>query len=171
MSGVYRGSLEFYGKTISSAEVMAEKQEFALRWPVRNYSIRDGSLSVLCEGPECSVAAVTDWFAYSPSRNKRSSGVAEVKFSLNVDRLTITRETGKVFRGQRADPAGMLNRWQFLNEGCRGGSGNDEATWRACDAREHTQQSLSAAGWCYGRIGEYGYQMNWHRCGTNSVKN
>ncbi|MEW9837992.1 S1C family serine protease [Mesorhizobium marinum] len=171
MSKAYRDSLEFYGKNISAAAVMSEKQEFAERWPVRSYSIREGSLSVVCHGADCSVSAITDWFAFSPLRNKRANGAAEFKFSLNTDRMTITRETGKVLKGQRADPTGMLKRWQHLNSDCRGGSGDEQATWKACDEREHTAESLSAAGWCYGRKGEYGYQMEWHRCKANSLRN
>lgn len=170
MSDVYTENINFYGNVISSALVMEEKRKFAQRWPIRDYSIRDGSLAVICAGSDCTVSAVVDWFAHSPSRAKSSNGVATFEFLLNTDRLSITREAGSVLRGQAANPNGMLIRWSEQNEKCRGGSGDSEETWRACDAREHTQMSLAAAGWCYGRQGEARYQMQWHRCGTRSLQ-
>lgn len=170
MSGVYTEDVEFYGNVVSAASVMEEKRKFAHRWPIRDYSVRDGSLSAACTGSVCSVSAIIDWFAHSPSRAKSSNGVAAFEFRLNTDRLSITRETGSVSRGQTASPNGMLVRWHDQNGKCRGGSGESQETWQACDAREHTQKSLVAAGWCYGRQGEYGYQMEWHRCEARSLR-
>lgn len=171
MGGVYTESVEFYGNVVSAATVMEEKRKFAQRWPIRDYSIRDGSLTVNCTGSVCNVSAVSDWFAHSPSRAKSTNGVATFDFQVNTEQLTITRETGKVLRGQAADPSGMLARWHDQNGKCRGGSGDSQETWQACDDREHTDKSLTAAGWCYGRQGEYGYQMEWHRCDTRSLRN
>ncbi len=169
MSNVYTESLFFYGNSSSAAQVMDEKRKFAQRWPVRNYSIRDGTLTVSCAGHICDVAAIVDWFAHSPARAKSSNGVASFELQLDTRKLTITRETGSVHKGQRASPAGMLTKWHDENRRCRGGSGNDEKTWEACNAREHTGLSLQAAGLCYGRHGEYGAQMEWHLCGPGSL--
>lgn len=170
MTGVYTESTEFYGNVVSAASVMEEKRKFAQRWPIRDYSVRDGSLSVACTDTMCSVSAVVDWFAHSPSRARSSNGVATFEFRLNTDRLSITQETGAVLRGQAANPDGMLVRWHDQNGKCRGSSGDSQETWQACDARDHTQKSLAASGWCYGRQGEYGYQMEWHRCEARSLR-
>ncbi len=171
MSGIYTESIEFYGNVVSAAAVMEEKRKFALRWPVRDYSVRDRSLSVACKDSVCSVSAVVDWFAHSPARARSSNGVASFEFQINIDRLSVIRETGSVLRGQAANPEGMLTRWQDQNGKCRGGSGDSQETLRACDARTHTEKSLAAAGWCYGRQGEYGHQMEWHRCDARSIRN
>ena len=56
------------------------------------------------------------------------------------------------------------------NGRCRGGSGDDPATWEACAERLAFQRRLAALNWCYGRRGEAGYQMQWHRCGPNSLR-
>lgn len=56
------------------------------------------------------------------------------------------------------------------NGRCRGGSGDDPATWDACAERLAFQRRLSALNWCYGRRGESGYQMQWHRCGPSSLR-
>ncbi len=66
------------------------------------------------------------------------------------------------------DAQSLLQRFEQLNGRCRGGSGNDPATWAACDERERLGPRLNALGWCFGREGEMGAEMQWHRCGPNS---
>jgi hypothetical protein len=56
------------------------------------------------------------------------------------------------------------------NGRCRGGSGDSQETWEACGARDAYGRVLAMLGWCYGRQGEAGYQMNWHRCQANSIR-
>ncbi|MBF0138034.1 MAG: hypothetical protein H7833_05695 [Magnetococcus sp. DMHC-1] len=60
--------------------------------------------------------------------------------------------------------ADLLVRWDELNGRCRGGSGDDQKTWDACDEREKMGDQLKSHGWCYGEPGQFGYQMAWHRC-------
>ncbi|GGA59732.1 hypothetical protein GCM10011385_11890 [Nitratireductor aestuarii] len=165
MSSVYARNVNFYGKPITLDSLMDEKQKFAQRWPIRDYSLREGSLLTDCQGALCIVSATVDWFAYSPSRKKRSSGVAIFSFSLDTKNLRILKETGQVLKGQSAKPDGMLVRWHERNGKCRGGSGDSTDTWRSCDEREYTDTALTAMGWCYGRPGQFAYQMQWHRCG------
>lgn len=54
--------------------------------------------------------------------------------------------------------------WYFLNELCRGGSGDNPETHRACDNREKLDKVIRKAGWCYGRDGQPGYLQEWERC-------
>ncbi|MER9302914.1 hypothetical protein [Mesorhizobium sp. M0496] len=63
----------------------------------------------------------------------------------------------------------LLNAEGALNELCRGGSGDDPKTLQACDDRNAVETRLYAAGWCYGKRGQAGYQMKWHRCTANSL--
>lgn len=60
------------------------------------------------------------------------------------------------------DPAALIEEWSRLNSACRGGSGDAPATDAACQARGAVDAKLEAAGWCYGRPGEAGYQNDWH---------
>ena len=62
-------------------------------------------------------------------------------------------------------PAALYQRWLHANEDCRGGSGDSAETNTACEYRNTIDRKMAAAGWCYGRPGESGYQMDWHRCG------
>ena len=68
----------------------------------------------------------------------------------------------------RLDPQLLLSQWSDLNGSCRGGSGNNPATLEACEQRNVASNRLLQAGYCYGRRGEYGYQMSWHVCEPNS---
>ncbi|MFC3690862.1 hypothetical protein [Chenggangzhangella methanolivorans] len=60
----------------------------------------------------------------------------------------------------------LIAQWTDLNSACRGGSGDDPKTMKACDERETIGARLKKGGWCYGRPGDAGYQRNWIRCGS-----
>lgn len=74
--------------------------------------------------------------------------------------------------------AGRLeSRWADLNEQCRGGSGDDPRTMRACDEREKVDVQLTQAGWCYGSLSEARANLSmadrtvgWHPCGPDSCR-
>jgi hypothetical protein len=57
------------------------------------------------------------------------------------------------------------------DEACRGGSGDETETWEACGSRDYASDLLYEFGWCYGEIGQFGYQMDLHRCSATSVRN
>lgn len=62
------------------------------------------------------------------------------------------------------DAKALLQVSDYLNEKCRGGSGDSPDTQKACSARDTLGEVLRHAGWCYGEPGQYGYQMKWHKC-------
>ncbi|PDT46712.1 hypothetical protein CO661_17225 [Sinorhizobium fredii] len=166
MSTVYADTVSFYGKAISRDQVLREKATFAERWPKRAYSVKHGSVRVDC-GSTCAVSGIVEWFVRSLRRAKTSSGAAE--FSLVWDPSTnrIMSESGNVLTTDRKslEPARIISQWHEQNGDCRGGPGDSDETWRACGRRESIGAKLQAVGWCYGREGEYGYQMEWHVCG------
>lgn len=51
-----------------------------------------------------------------------------------------------------------------LNDKCRGGSGDDPATWQACDMREKAAEGLKSKGWCWGPDNAIGADKHWIRC-------
>jgi len=67
-------------------------------------------------------------------------------------------------------PTALLKLEAQQDERCRGGSGDDPRTHAACAARDKTVAKLHAVGWCYGKRGQFGYQMTWHECGPNSLR-
>lgn len=165
METAYADTITFYGKPVSRDGVLADKRKFADRWPLRAYSVRHGTEHVVC-GISCTVSGVVEWYANSPARSRMSSGAAE--FTLVWDSATgkIVSEVGKVLATDKnvLEPTRILAQWQNENGNCRGGSGDSDETWKACGRRDAIGKKLEAVGWCYGRPGEAGYQMNWHRC-------
>ncbi|MCC4258588.1 MULTISPECIES: hypothetical protein [Sphingobium] len=69
-----------------------------------------------------------------------------------------------------AKETALINDWRRLNEQCRGGSGDDPATLKACEDREDATTRLQNAGICYGEAGQSGYQMTIHRCNERSIR-
>lgn len=51
-----------------------------------------------------------------------------------------------------------------LNSMCRGWSGDDPHTGKVCDVRDSMHKLLGTMGYCYGKQGQAGYQMQWHKC-------
>ncbi len=47
---------------------------------------------------------------------------------------------------------------------CRGGSGDDDDTWKACEARDELVAALEAKGYCWGDDSQFGYEKSWRRC-------
>ncbi|THK36773.1 hypothetical protein EHS39_17695 [Ensifer sp. MPMI2T] len=162
----YADSVNFYGKEVSREDVLKEKAIFAERWPRRAYSVRHGSERVAC-GSICTISGVVEWYAHSPQRTRSSSGAADFSLIWNPATNQILAETGRVISADKKakDPSRIIAQWQDQNGECRGGAGNSDETLRACDRREAIGAKLEAVGWCYGREGEYGYQMAWHVCG------
>ena len=68
----------------------------------------------------------------------------------------------------QVDAATVLRLEREANGRCRGGSGDSQETWEACGARDAYGRIPAMLGWCYGRRGEAGHQMSWHRCEANS---
>jgi hypothetical protein len=58
----------------------------------------------------------------------------------------------------------------LLNGMCRGGTGDDPQREDICDQRDALAKRLGQLGWCYGKRGQSGNQMKWHRCTAGSMK-
>jgi hypothetical protein len=169
MEGAYADTVDFYGKPTPKAVVIGEKRDFASRWPIRAYSIKPGSARVACF-ETCKVDGVVDWYAKRDVGDRVSSGTAEFSLVWDPRAGTIIVESGKVIAADKgvSQPVRLISQWQEQNTACRGGSGDSGETLAACDRREAVGTKLQAVGWCYGREGEYGFQMEWHACDAAS---
>lgn len=167
MDRVYSETVNFYGKTKTRIFVVDEKVKFVMRWPVRAYNMKPGSTIVTCAA-FCTVEGVVDWYAKRDVGNGVSSGSARFSISWEPATGRIVSESGEVLDIDKgaSGPVRIISQWYDQNSACRGGAGNDEKTLAACQSREAISAKLEAVGWCYGREGEVGYQMDWHRCGS-----
>lgn len=64
----------------------------------------------------------------------------------------------------------IIEKYNNLNGKCRGGSGDDPNTIKACDERDLVVAKLKESGWCFGKEGQAEYEMEWHQCSSNSLK-
>lgn len=72
--------------------------------------------------------------------------------------------------GIDAPTSELLELWRDADGRCRGGLGNDPETYGACASRDEYGRMLAARNWCYGKYDEAGYQMQWHICGSDSIR-
>ncbi len=93
-------------------------------------------------------------------------GVGKVTISL-LSALLLA--TGLPAQAQDAETQALLADEAILNSRCRGGSGDDTDTWQACGARDYVGWLLSERGYCYGKDGQSGAEMEWHACTEGSL--
>ncbi len=100
LSDYYAPNVDFYGSALSHAEVMVEKETFATRWPIRQYSVEPGTVRIDCSSQRCVVDSVIAWVAASPERGAKASGRSTWSLVLVVFQggLKITGESGKTLK-------------------------------------------------------------------------
>jgi hypothetical protein len=62
------------------------------------------------------------------------------------------------------DVAQLISSERKLNDKCRGDSGDDPATQKACDQRDALDKKLKSRGWCYGRPDQIEADKTWQPC-------
>lgn len=80
----YADSVQFYGKQITRQEVLADKKQYADRWPVRVSSARPDTIKVTCTAVTCRVTGIYDWRVSNPTTRKRLSGVASFDYTVDM---------------------------------------------------------------------------------------
>lgn len=153
------------------------RAQFQCRFQSYSQEMIDAARRCAAEIPEGRVSELLrdgmDLFDYNErNRGGRAALCANILRDFPKVVSGAPQPSGPPARGapSRPDPAALRRKWDRENERCRGGSGDDDATQAACDAREGLTEQLAAAGWCYGKRGEAGHQMQWHRCGRNSLR-
>ena len=98
------------------------------------------------------------------------ASVTQAALKLTTGLLTaILLATGLPAQAQDAETQALLADEAILNGRCRGGSGDDTDTWQACGARDYVGWLLSERGYCYGKDGQSGAEMEWHPCTEGSL--
>ncbi len=71
----------------------------------------------------------------------------------------------------RDDPMkAMVSAEHDLDVMCRGGYPEEFTTVEACKQRDKLVKALLDKGYCYGKKGQTGAAMQWHKCGRNSLR-
>lgn len=63
----------------------------------------------------------------------------------------------------------LISKWYESNAKCRGGAGDDKSTLEQCELRDNQDEKLQSLGICYGEKEQFGYEMKWHKCNSNSL--
>lgn len=90
---------------------------------------------------------------------------ASQTFSFEInDGGLISSSQNAIGKSPPEDVALLMVKVDTLNDKCRGGSGDDPATARACDEREAALAEIKAKNWCWGNDGQVGADRVWERC-------
>ncbi len=71
-------------------------------------------------------------------------------------------------RAQGQKSADLVGVYADLNELCRGGAG--DYTDQVCEIRQKVSGLLRKSGYCFGKRGQSGGEMWWHRCTASSLR-
>ena len=64
----------------------------------------------------------------------------------------------------------LIEQARAVDAQCRGGDPGDPKTAAACKKRKSDAARLNRLGWCYGKRGQIGADMDWHRCTRSSYR-
>ncbi len=80
----YGPTIDYYGRQLSLADVLKDKDAYFRRWPERRYRVRPPSISAACAGSVCAVTGTYDWWVRSIARARQASGTASFRYVLDV---------------------------------------------------------------------------------------
>jgi hypothetical protein len=69
---------------------------------------------------------------------------------------------------QSTEVAQLITREEVVNDTCRGGSGDEPATVKACEIRDSLFKQIEAHGWCWGHEGQAEYEKDWEPCSATT---
>lgn len=99
VNDVYANAVNYFGKDMTKAAVLADKQAFFRRWPERDYFIRPDSLSVLCESDtSCDARGMVDWSASNNSKLSTGSASIDLGWDKSSGDWKINSENSRVLR-------------------------------------------------------------------------
>lgn len=97
LEGKYLEKVSYYGKVLSRASVIADKKAFFKKWPVRKYSVRPASISIVCETTiKCRTNGILDWEASGAILNSKGSAKFELQWILEDSIWKISSEKSQV---------------------------------------------------------------------------
>jgi hypothetical protein len=95
----------------------------------------------------------------------------KAKMQALADQIRRTFPAGASSNSPSQDVAQLMAQEDALDDKCRGGPGDDDATLKACDERELILGKIKANNWCWGHDGQIGADRTWEPCHRdNSVQ-
>jgi hypothetical protein len=101
----YDEQVDYFGKMLSKAAVLADRQSFFVRWPKRDYSVRPESILVTCENDRsCAVEGILDWTVADNAKTSAGSANFSIGWRAVSGVWKISSEISRVI-GRRISPA------------------------------------------------------------------
>lgn len=83
LNGIYADEVLYFGKNLEKSAILADKERFFTRWPIRSYRIDYVTLSASCLPRSCTVNGSVDWNVKSPQRNAEANGAATFAYTID----------------------------------------------------------------------------------------
>jgi hypothetical protein len=97
----YDDQINYSGRMLSKASVIADRQSFFLKWPKRNYSVRPDSILVKCDNERsCAAQGILDWTVSDNSRTSTGSAAFSLLWTSVSDIWKISLENSRVINRQ-----------------------------------------------------------------------
>jgi hypothetical protein len=97
-------------------------------------------------------------------RKQGSSNASILPSSQNKTTTKLQDLKPKSDSPQSNDAQTALKQLYVEEDSCRGGSGDNKATWAACDRRDRLVGKLTKLGWCLGPEDAASYEKSWQPC-------
>lgn len=93
----YADTVDYFKKKRPKSEILADKQAYFARWPVRRFVVDQNSLKAKCQDQMCMVVGIYDYKVSSPERGKTATGTSNFTYVLDLrNRYRIVMEDSEV---------------------------------------------------------------------------
>lgn len=93
----YADTVDYFKKKRPKSEILADKQAYFARWPVRRFVVDQNSLKAKCQDQLCMVVGIYDYKVSSPERGKTATGTSNFTYVLDLrNRYRIVMEDSEV---------------------------------------------------------------------------
>ncbi|MBQ2646488.1 MAG: hypothetical protein IJF82_03850 [Achromobacter sp.] len=93
----YADSVDYFKKQRPKSEILADKEAYFARWPVRRFVVDQSSLRAKCQDQMCMVKGLYDYKVSSPERGKTATGTSNFTYVLDLrNRYRIVMEDSEV---------------------------------------------------------------------------
>lgn len=93
----YADTVDYFKKRRPKSEILADKEAYFARWPIRRFTVDQTSLVARCTDGRCLVAGIYDYKVSSPKRGKTATGTSNFTYVLDLrDNYRIVMEDSEV---------------------------------------------------------------------------
>ncbi|MFD4841391.1 hypothetical protein ACFWP0_28075 [Achromobacter sp. NPDC058515] len=93
----YADNVDYFKKKRPKSEILADKEAYFARWPIRRFVVDQSTLKSQCKDQMCMVVGIYDYKVSSPERGKTATGTSNFTYVLDLrNRYRIVMEDSEV---------------------------------------------------------------------------